>query len=138
MTFPVALYSSRQADVQSDTMLTQILQLSSAQHPRDGELDFLQKWLIRPSMGGDFLNDLESTIWNQSNVTEYVTLFPRVLQRDFFTSLLDGVFLDIYHGIWGHRRNVYQHQALQPSHHKSSLHDSKHLPQDFDDTATPG
>ena len=57
-------------------------------------------------MGDGFLNDIEETIWDTSNEPDFVTIFPRVLQRDAFTSFLNGLLLDVYHRIWGHRLKV--------------------------------
>lgn len=92
----------------TDAALAQALELSKAEAPSRRELDFLRRWLIRPSMGDDFLTDIERTIWDEAHTSDLVTLFPRVLQRDAFTSLLDGYLLDIYDRIWGHRRKVCQ------------------------------
>ena len=57
-------------------------------------------------MGNNFLNDIEATIWSMEDRNDFVTLFPRMLQKDFFTSMLGGLLLDLYHRIWGHRRKV--------------------------------
>ena len=90
----------------ADSALSQALELSKAERPNQRELDFFRRWLIRPSMGDNFLTDIEQTIWDESNTRDLVTLFPRILQRDYLTSLLDGYLLDIYDRIWGHRRKV--------------------------------
>ena len=96
----------KNANKLSDAALSQALELSNAQTPTRRELEFLRRWLMRPSMGGSFLKDIEQSIWDEPNTADLVTLFPRTLQRDWFTSLLDGYLLDIYHRIWGHRRKV--------------------------------
>ncbi|CAD6594008.1 MAG: hypothetical protein ASARMPREDX12_007936 [Alectoria sarmentosa] len=88
---------------QYNTALSQALELSKAGAPNDRELDFLRNWFIKPSMGNDFLNDIERSIWDKPNTPDLVTLFPRILQRDFLTSRLDGILLDIYDRVWGHR-----------------------------------
>ena len=90
----------------TDAALAQALELSKAEAPSRRELDFLRRWLVRPSMGDSFLKDIEKTIWNEEHDQDLVTLFPRILQRDFFTSLLDGCLLDLYDRIWGRRRAV--------------------------------
>ena len=92
----------------SDTALSQALELSKAGAPNDRELDFLRNWFIKPSMGNDFLNDIERSIWDKPNTPDLVTLFPRILQRDFLTSRLDGILLDIYDRVWGHRLKVWR------------------------------
>ena len=57
-------------------------------------------------MGNNFLKDIEKTIWDTTNDNDFVTLFPRMLEKDAFTSALNGVLLDIYHRVWGQRRKV--------------------------------
>ena len=57
-------------------------------------------------MGNDFLNDIERSTWEDTNDPDFLTLFPCTTQTDPFTSLLNGALLDVYHRIWGHKRNV--------------------------------
>lgn len=89
-----------------DLALSQTRELTKAEIPTRREIGFLRSWLVRPSMGNNFLNDREQTIWEIPNTSDLITLFPRHLEKDAFTSLLNGALLDIYHGIWGHRRKV--------------------------------
>ena len=57
-------------------------------------------------MGNNFLKDIEKSIWDTANDNDFVTLFPRMLEKDAFTSALNGVLLDIYHRVWGQRQKV--------------------------------
>ncbi|KAL9614980.1 MAG: hypothetical protein Q9204_008795 [Flavoplaca sp. TL-2023a] len=70
------------------------------------EVGFLRDWLVRPTMGNDFLNDIERSTWEDTNDPDFLTLFPRTTQKDPFTSLMNGALLDVYHRIWGHKRRV--------------------------------
>ena len=80
--------------------------------PDSRELEFLRKWLIRPTMGNCFLKDKESTVWDPINSPDLVSLFPRRLHKDMFTTLLNGALLDLYHRLWGHRDKVRGTESL--------------------------
>ncbi|KAL2221291.1 hypothetical protein M432DRAFT_266076 [Thermoascus aurantiacus ATCC 26904] len=87
-----------------NSALLHALELIRVSKPTRRELDFLRKWLIRPSMGNDFLTDVERAIWEPSNDPDFITLCPREQQVDVFSSFLHGALLDVYHRILGHRR----------------------------------
>ncbi|KAI9375788.1 hypothetical protein BJX61DRAFT_539519 [Aspergillus egyptiacus] len=84
--------------------LSQILELNKIPKPSTRELEFLRRWLIRPSMGDNFLSDLEAKVWGSCNDTDFVTLSSRDTEEDAFTRFLHGTLLDIYHRVYGHRR----------------------------------
>ncbi|KAL8641796.1 MAG: hypothetical protein Q9226_008585, partial [Calogaya cf. arnoldii] len=87
-----------------NTALTQALELGKSSRPEPREVRFLRNWLVRPSMGNGFLNDIERSTWDDTNDPDFVTLFPRTTQKDPFTSFLNGALLDVYHRLWGHKR----------------------------------
>ncbi|MCJ1403440.1 hypothetical protein MMC11_006663 [Xylographa trunciseda] len=84
--------------------LFQTLELRTAKLPTSREIGFLRNWLLRPSMGNDFLNDVEHSIWEVSNTPDLVTLFSRELEKDVLTTFLERGLLNLYHRIWGHRQ----------------------------------
>jgi hypothetical protein len=43
-------------------------------------------------------------VWEEKSSSKFITLFPRSLEDDAFTSFLQGRILDIYHAIWGAKR----------------------------------
>lgn len=90
----------------ADNALAQALELSKTPRPTSREVKFMRDWLARPAMGNGFLNDIEHGIWTDTNDFDFVTLCPRPMQRDPFTSLLNGALLDLYHRLWGHKRKV--------------------------------
>lgn len=92
--------------LQVDEALAQNSALSKVPAPNRREFDNLQNWLQRPSMGNNFLNDAEETIWTNPSTQEYVNLSPVGLQKDYFTSLMKGILLDVYHRVWGYRHKV--------------------------------
>ncbi|KAI4223947.1 MAG: hypothetical protein LQ349_007332, partial [Xanthoria aureola] len=87
-----------------NTALSQALTSSKAARPEAREVRFLRDWLARPSLGNDFLNDIERCTWEDANDPDFLTLFPRTIQKDVFTSFLNGALLDVYHRLWGHKR----------------------------------
>ncbi|KAF1845020.1 uncharacterized protein K460DRAFT_416351 [Cucurbitaria berberidis CBS 394.84] len=80
------------------------LQSKGADQPTKRELRNLQEWLSRPKGGNGFLAGEEARVWEGRDTSEYVTLFPRDLEDDAFTSFLGGRLLDIYHAVLGHRQ----------------------------------
>lgn len=86
-----------------DSALVQALEMRRIERPARREINLLREWLVRPIMGNQFLNGIEQTVWEESNDPDLVSLFPRQLERDTFTVLLEGVLLDVYHRIWGRR-----------------------------------
>jgi hypothetical protein len=74
------------------------------QPPTNRETAFLRSWLERPDGGEGFLRDREKQTWAEENSNDFISLFPRQLQTDPFTSLLNGFLLDMYHRAWGHRK----------------------------------
>lgn len=57
-------------------------------------------------MGNNFLSDIERSTWEETNDPDFLTLFPRTVQKDAFTSLKNGILLDVYHRLWGRKRKV--------------------------------
>ncbi|OCL00017.1 uncharacterized protein K441DRAFT_627195 [Cenococcum geophilum 1.58] len=92
--------------------LTQALEVSKARSPTKREVDFLRSWLIRPSLGANFQNHPEDTIWSKSNDGDFITLRSQESENDPFTSVLNGFLLDIYHRIWGQQRKHNQSEKL--------------------------
>jgi hypothetical protein len=92
--------------------LAQATALKKAAIPTSRALKFLRDWLERPAMGNDFLSDREKTIWNLPNTPDLITLLPSEQKKDAFTSLLNGILLDIYHRVYGHKKEVYIPQNL--------------------------
>jgi hypothetical protein len=80
------------------------LQVTRAKAPTEDELERLSDWLSRAKGGNGFLTGEEAKVWQRNDASEYVTLFPRDLEDDAFTTLLGGRLLDIYHGIIGYKR----------------------------------
>ncbi|KAK5737113.1 hypothetical protein LTR17_006896 [Elasticomyces elasticus] len=60
-------------------------------------------WLNRPDGGRSFLRDREKEVWTVKNIGDFISLTPRHLEPDLFTTFLNGAFLDVYHRAWGHR-----------------------------------
>ncbi|KAH8710008.1 hypothetical protein GQ44DRAFT_776845 [Phaeosphaeriaceae sp. PMI808] len=83
--------------------LASALQLQKADQPSDRELRDLQGWLARDRGGNRFLAGEEAKVWEDKELSEYVTLFPKDLENDAFSSLLAGRVLDIYHAIFGYK-----------------------------------
>lgn len=89
-----------------DTALLQLYQIRSVQSPRKQDMDSLLDYL-RGVTGVDFLKYPERDMWpNWSSeeyreriIEEYVTTDPRAVRRDYFSILLEGALLSIYHGI---------------------------------------
>ncbi|KAK5053171.1 hypothetical protein LTR84_002145 [Exophiala bonariae] len=81
--------------------VSQDLVLSKAESPSVRELAFLQKWLIRPGMGDQFLNDVERTTWDSSNAPDLISLSGAVQGKDHVSKFIYGVLLDFHHRIWG-------------------------------------
>ncbi|XPS92847.1 hypothetical protein M3J09_002224 [Ascochyta lentis] len=79
-------------------------QVQRVVQPTNRELNQLVDWLSRPKGENGFLVGEEAKVWQCEDVSEYVTLFPRELEDDAFTSLLSGRLLDLYHKAFGHRR----------------------------------
>jgi hypothetical protein len=63
-------------------------------------------WLNRPDGGCSFLRDREKDIWTVKNVDDFMSLGPQNQQKDAFSSLLNGALLDLYHRVWGGRRDA--------------------------------
>ncbi|KAL2011660.1 hypothetical protein VTN00DRAFT_4378 [Thermoascus crustaceus] len=84
--------------------VSQAIELNRVAKPTRRELDFLRKWLITPSMGNDFLTDVERTIWEPSNDQDFITLLSREQQIDTLSSFMHDTLLDVYHRTLGHRR----------------------------------
>ncbi|OQO12263.1 hypothetical protein B0A48_02904 [Cryoendolithus antarcticus] len=63
-------------------------------------------WLNRPDGGRSFLCDREKDIWTAENMEDLISLAPPRAQQDVFTSFLDGALTDIYHRIWGKRKET--------------------------------
>jgi hypothetical protein len=62
-------------------------------------------WLNRPDGGGSFLKDVELRIWTEMNMDDFMSL-ARQSESDPFSSLLSGALLDLYHRMWGKRKEV--------------------------------
>ncbi|KAF2229072.1 hypothetical protein EV356DRAFT_456550 [Viridothelium virens] len=79
-------------------------QIGAANSPHQRDVKFLQNWLVRPKMGSNFLVGHERTIWDDSNISDFVTIQPQQSDRDAFTFLLNGALLTFYDRIYGHRK----------------------------------
>lgn len=86
--------------------VTSAAQMQAIQPPTEAEETLLNHWLDRPDGGSAFLRDREEHIWSKRNDADFLSLFQRQLEMDAFTSLLQGVLLDLYHRLWGHRQKV--------------------------------
>ncbi|KAH4014499.1 hypothetical protein HBI70_177620 [Parastagonospora nodorum] len=84
--------------------LNLVLPVTKAQEPTGAELKRLLSWLSRAKGGNSFLTGDESRVWQGNDTSEYITLFPRDLEDDAFTTFLGGRLLDMYHGIIGYKR----------------------------------
>ncbi|OAQ60275.2 hypothetical protein VFPPC_10699 [Pochonia chlamydosporia 170] len=87
-----------------NSALALAVQLKGSDNPSSRELCNLRDWLNRPNGGKSFLMGEEAKVWQGTDMGEFITLFPRRLEDDAFTSFLGGRLLDIYHNIWGHRQ----------------------------------
>ena len=94
------------ADISPDTALLQLFQLRGFKAPRKQDMDSLLEYL-RGITGVDFLRYPERDMWPNWNSEEYreriseeyITTDPRASKRDYFSVLLEGTLLNIYHGI---------------------------------------
>lgn len=91
----------------TDSAVSQALELNRVAKPTRRELDFLRQWLITPSMGNNFLTDVERTIWEPSNDQDFITLLSREQQVDAFSLFVHDTLLDVCHRSLGHRRKVF-------------------------------
>jgi hypothetical protein len=95
-----------------DSSMLQYSQVSNLSKPKDSERDMLDKWIRSPSLGGgcDFLGrDLGG--YTQPSV--YAEIYQNDLtilnsdihgEDDFFTRLLLGPVLSIFHRFWRHKK----------------------------------
>jgi len=81
-----------------------VVRLDQAEGPLSREIQDLRKWLIRPSMGNNFLVGAEALTWDKVNDDDFIS--PRVGTPDKFNSLLTGSILDAYHWAYGHRKEA--------------------------------
>lgn len=88
-----------------DKALEQARRITTLVHPTPQDRKALQKWLIGPSMGNQFLNECEKLIWADENSNDVLTLMPPA-QQDPFGTLLRDKLLRIYHALWGYRKAV--------------------------------
>ncbi|KAL9078111.1 MAG: hypothetical protein Q9157_002966 [Trypethelium eluteriae] len=105
-----------------DKTLLAARQIGAANSPHQRDVKFLQNWLVRPKMGSNFLVGHERTIWDDSNISDFVTIQPQQSDRDAFTFLLNGALLTFYDRIYGHRKTVRglpQFQAYDKSRSNS-------------------
>ena len=78
--------------------------MSKLEAPRRDELDFLQDWLRRSTMGDSFLRGPESGTWTGRASREMVTLAQRQMERDPFSNWFSTRLVDIYDKVWGNRK----------------------------------
>ena len=88
----------------SDATLLQQSQLSKIDSPSEDEIQFLQDWLRRPTMGNAFLRGREETVWRDRAPKEMVTLVQRELEADPFSTWLSTGLVDLFDRVWGNRR----------------------------------
>lgn len=90
--------------LRADEALFQVMRLEQAEGPSPRHIRDLRKWLIRPSMGNNFLVGAEADTWDKANDGDFIS--PRAGTPDKFNSLLTGSILDVYHWAYGHRKEV--------------------------------
>lgn len=90
----------------ADEALLQVMRLDKAEGPSSRDIRDLRRWLIRPSMGNNFLVGTEALTWDEANNGDFIS--PRVGTPDKFNSLLTGSILDVYHWAYGHRKEASQ------------------------------
>lgn len=89
-----------------DRAVTAALQMQDIRAPSSREISFLRNWLNRPDGGESFLHDRERLVWTPENTGDLMSLLPRQMESDPFTSLLKGFLLELYHRVWGHKKPV--------------------------------
>lgn len=89
------------------------MRLDQSEGPSSRDIEDLRNWLIRPSMGNNFLVGVEALTWDGVNNSDFIS--PRVETPDKFNSLLTGSILDAYHWAYGHRKEVSQDLFSKPS-----------------------
>lgn len=94
----------------ADEALFQVMRLDQAEGPSSRDIQDLRKWLIRPSMGNNFLIGAEALTWDEVNNGDFIS--PRVGTPDKFNSLLTGSILDAYHWAYGHRKEASQNLSM--------------------------
>ncbi|KAI0901642.1 hypothetical protein F4806DRAFT_443956 [Annulohypoxylon nitens] len=82
--------------------LIQVLTISQAKKPKDRDIKELRQWLIRPSMGGNFLVGIEADVWKDEYAEDFIS--PTSEEIDSFDSFLTGPVLDAYHWLYGHKK----------------------------------
>ena len=89
----------------TDEALERSRRIATFAHPAREDWKALQKWLVGPSMGNQFLNEREKLIWTDENSHDLVTLM-NYNHQDPFGMLLRDNLLKWYHALWGYRKAV--------------------------------
>lgn len=84
--------------------------ISQAQKPEDRDIEELRQWLIRPSMGDNFLVGIEVDVWKDEYAEDFIS--PTSAEIDLFDSFLTGPVLDAYHWLYGHKKKVGTYQYV--------------------------
>ncbi|MCJ1246684.1 hypothetical protein MMC30_003893 [Trapelia coarctata] len=95
----VALRIREKLKEYGDALLLQ-KQLCGLETPNAKDLDFLQNWMKRPSMGCVYLLGQDSETWEKPDVEDLVALRPRQADGLFSSWVTDSV-VHIYHRILG-------------------------------------
>ena len=64
------------------------------------DLDFLQQWMRRPTMGNVYLLGRDSNIWSEPNSSDLIALHARQTD-DPFTRWLSDTIVHAYHRVIG-------------------------------------
>ncbi|KAI1439605.1 hypothetical protein F5Y02DRAFT_425350 [Annulohypoxylon stygium] len=85
-----------------DCLKEYILTISQAQKPKNRDVKEFRKWLIRPSMGSNFLVGIEADVWKDEYAQDFIS--PTSEEIDSFDSFLTGPILDACHWLYGHEK----------------------------------
>ena len=96
-----------------DALLLQ-KQLCQLESPNSRDLEFLQNWMKRPSMGCVYLLGQDSETWEMPDLPDLISLCPR--QADgLFSSWVTDSLIHTYHRLFG------KHFKVNPSSSLASL-----------------
>lgn len=90
--------------VRPESALLRMTRLRRLQRPSHRDFKSLQIWLEADDGGDNFLVAPEHTIW-KSSLSEYISLAD-FEQRDIFSEMMYGGILELYHRLWGGRKEV--------------------------------
>lgn len=94
------------SDPITDESLRLFAAVAGVGRPAASDVEFLRRWLQRPSIGNNFLTGLESSIWAPENDKDLLCLMAQREESDWFSDFLREKMLSLYHYVFGRRTQV--------------------------------